>query len=150
MHPSCHFILKYCLHTYFIIYVNDKVIIIGLFFHVSNTELSKYKKILRTIKQHPYVYIIIINIYIYKEILILIPKSILSALNILWLISFFFISSIYSMIVEEKWFYKSYNVLILILNRITPRINKPYQYLQFWPSAHGHTQYCGNKIMYIT
>lgn len=82
MHPSCHFILKYCLHTYFIIYVNDKVII-GLFFHVSNTELSKYKKILRTIKQHPYVYIIIINIYIYKEILILIPKSILSALNIL-------------------------------------------------------------------
>lgn len=37
-------------------------------FH-SNTELSKYKKILRTIKQHSYVYIIIICIlmYIYKK-----------------------------------------------------------------------------------
>lgn len=44
-------------------------------FHVSNTELSKYKKISRTIKQHPYVYIIII--YIYEEILISLPKSIL-------------------------------------------------------------------------
>lgn len=57
----------------FILYVNDKWDI-GLFFHVSNTELSKYKKISRTIKQHPYVYIII---YIYEEILISLPKSIL-------------------------------------------------------------------------
>lgn len=48
--------------------------ILAYFFHVSNTELSKYKKISRTIKQHPYVYIII---YIYEEILISLPKSIL-------------------------------------------------------------------------
>lgn len=42
----------------------------------SNTELSKYKKILRTIKQHSYVYIIIcIRMYIYEEILILLVHS---------------------------------------------------------------------------
>lgn len=68
MHPhiTLLYTLTYGVHVYFKMIMRYWPI---FFVSLSNTELSKYKKILRTIKQHSYVYIIIICIlmYIYKK-----------------------------------------------------------------------------------
>lgn len=61
-----YFILTYGVHIYYFKMIMRYWPIFFVF--PSNTELSKYKKILRTIKQHSYVYIIIcILMYIYKK-----------------------------------------------------------------------------------
>lgn len=70
---------------------------------LSNIELSKYKKISRTIKQHSYVYYYIICMYIYKEILIFVVLKSSSALDTLTLnpIMYFSVRHLFRLEIES-------------------------------------------------